>query len=104
MRPRGSLQETGGLPNVFQRLLDRPSVGITLPSMCCYSTQAGIQNLGRCTEFFAFVPRQTRAVHAQLFGERCLRLFAARALDQFALRLRERQCHHVAIIALAVLL
>src|ERR1039458_1259967 len=37
LRPGGTLQEVGGLPNVFQRLLDRPDPGIRLPRACCYS-------------------------------------------------------------------
>ncbi len=56
LRTGGALQEVGSLPNVFQRLLDRPVSGVHLPGMCCYSTQAVIQNLGRRTELFPFVP------------------------------------------------
>lgn len=85
MRLGGTLQEIDCLADVLQRLLDRLDSGITLPCMCRYSTKAMIQNLGRRTKLFALISRQTRAVDAQFFGERRLRLFAARALQTSSL-------------------
>jgi hypothetical protein len=81
LRLRCTFQKIDRLSDMIQRLLNWPLILGACTNVCCYCTQAVIQNLGRCTELFAFVSRHARPVHAQLFGERGLRPFASCELD-----------------------
>lgn len=52
-----TFQEIYCLSDMLQRLFNRAAASLSLPGMCCYSTEAVVQNLGRRAEIFAFVSR-----------------------------------------------
>ena len=52
-----TLQEIRCLSDMLQRLLNGAAASLGEAAMCCYSTEAVIQYLGRRTKLFAFIAR-----------------------------------------------
>ena len=52
-----TFQEIDCLSDMLKRQFDRAGAAFTLPGMCCYRTEAVIQNTGGCAQFFAFISR-----------------------------------------------
>lgn len=52
-----AFQEIDCLSDMFEGQFNRAAASLGKTGMCCYSTEAVIQNLGRRTELFAFIAR-----------------------------------------------